>query len=758
MRQTETTPARLLLDSLKLVLLVSGFVYALIVNGAIPGLFTPTLGQAVWLTGFAASFAESGAGSIFAQHLGIPEPAAIALGLPMAIVAALALKAGAPPPDAYALACLVWLAVGFWGAWSLCRLLGTNGIYATFGATIWLTFPVIWQHADYSAVSIGIALLPAYYYSALRVIQGDGFHLPRYLLFLFFAVTASFMDGYTFIMFASASLATLAKVLVLDKDKPRFRRTALLISAGFVVSAVLYSSYSSSAEFKYPVDFFRGWGVDLTFIAVPTQGILWVFDWLGMSAARSQQMYFGDASVYISTFSIFPIFFALVFFLSNYGNKKYKYLFFGIGIIALYLALGPSFKFNSLRIEGTSPLMPPEYAVAPTGTAILWKKVPGLYNMRAVYRWTALAIMAFWAVAMIGLADRRLPRMAAILILSLLAVANLPHFGNLTDRYAANRTAFIQLDTDLQRVMKPVLNPGETVAFLPTGNDFLVNFLAPRLGIRSFNIGGDKNAAVARRYWPKEMRDAADARTPDAFALGVVNVLIGTADAVAVPYIDLLWSAHIWPYPRNRFEPMQANISTLRGLGTVDIVETEYFAVVRLKPELAAMPADARRMLISADECPSGPQGTPRVRLTAGAPLSFSDRNNLCGEGWSHVEAWGRWTDGGHAGLNYELAKPADGQVLEFASRAYVAGSPPTQRVGVRINGRDAPEWVFTPDNARQITHIAIPDGATEIRVEFAFSDARSPKQAGQSEDARVLGIGVSAVCLTPAGKACLTQ
>jgi hypothetical protein len=82
--------------------------------------------------------------SVYAHDIGLPEPAALAFGLPGAIVTAIGLKAGLWGADAYAAACLFWLLLAFAGAYSLCRHFGASVTYSAIGTAIWLTLPMVW--------------------------------------------------------------------------------------------------------------------------------------------------------------------------------------------------------------------------------------------------------------------------------------------------------------------------------------------------------------------------------------------------------------------------------------------------------------------------------------------------------------------------------------------------------------------------------------------------------------------------------------
>ena len=77
---------------------------------------------------------------------------------------------------------------------------------------------------------------------------------------------------------------------------------------------------------------------------------------------------------------------------------------------------------------------------------------------------------------------------------------------------------------------------------MPYRNDFMVNYVAPRLGIRTYNIGQDKQLVAAREHWPETMRQFREGEIDSGFADRVLLLLAGRdADAVVLPYIDMLW-------------------------------------------------------------------------------------------------------------------------------------------------------------------------------------------------------------------------
>lgn len=569
--------------------------------GALPGIAVPTLGQAVWASGFSLSFADSFPPSLFAVHFGAPEPASIAFGLAGAYPAALFIAAGMHPADAYSAMTAFWITVAFLSAWRIALRLQLGPYLAILAALLWISMPVGWRHTGFSMVSTGIALLPFYFLAVVRLvfpfdreIRGRIGIAAFYLAACFVAV---FMDGYTFMMFAvGAGLFLLGAFIAM----PECRRYLLLFGAplhagAFILAYLAYVAYIGKPQFEpASIPFFRGWGADVTFFLWPSRGVLWIWDMLGLSEARTSARYFGDASVWITTF-ILPV--AVVGVAAWFVTRSKGWVATAILLIAvfgLYMSLGPSLKFASVRppdMPMDQALMPGNLAIGSTGSAILSKNVPGFRNMRASYRWVALAFFGFWMLTvllMAHLAKGRRP-FFVILLAGLLIVGNLPHPLRYWRETTMNRAGFMAIDRDLVTDMRQTLRPGEMVAFLPYGNDFFVNYLAPSVGVRSYNIGGDKNLSLARREWPPVMRRFPPGELDADFARRVLLLLARReADVVVLPYIDLLWAAHSWPSPPVFRERMGSILDELASTGLLTVDKRDHYAVVRLVPAFAA--------------------------------------------------------------------------------------------------------------------------------------------------------------------------
>ena len=581
--------------------LLLAWLCVLTVNGALPWVGLPTLGQAVWVTGFSQSFANQPLLGFYAHNFGAPHPAAMAFGLPGAWIAAVFIKMGLHAADAYALMVACWLTVAFYGAYGLARFMAASPLSSALAALAWGTMPVVWSHAGYSLLSVGIALLPWYFWVALRFFnQPPQRVLPSLVAYAAACVIAIFMDGYTFMMFATGSSLLGCFLAARRTVKPS---RLVLHGACFAAAYAIFALYIGKSQYEpADLDFFRGWGADVSFFLVPTEGVHWIPDLLGWSTARAAQDFFGDASVWITTFSL-PLVLGAVIFLV-FSRSPYRYPFALIAVLGFYMALGPSLKFYSLKPASVvSPMMEAQYAIAPTGTAVLSERIPGFKNMRASYRWSALGCLGAWMLVVLALASgRKRPAACAATALAAISILNIPDLERKITEYQANRVQFRAIDEDLLHPLERTLKKGERVAFVPWRNDFLVNYLAAKLEIIAYNVGGDKNYSEARQYWPPLLKDLPMGSAPPDLAARVVSLLAqGDADAVVLPYIDMLWAAHQWPYPVTDRYVLAPALRELENSGYVQITEEAYYAVVRLKPGYLP-PAAALKLVQEAQE------------------------------------------------------------------------------------------------------------------------------------------------------------
>jgi hypothetical protein len=729
------------------VVFLIALVFSLVLQGALPFVMMPTMGQAVWTTGFAQSFLNDSVFSIWAHNFGAPQPAYISFGLAGAWLTAVFMRLGLHAADAYSAMIAVWMSVSFVSAYYLARNFSVTPLLSTMAATCWLTMPVIWAHAGYCMLSTGMALLPFYFLYSIKIFEersGWTSGIKRdeaawLFLYPFICIISVFMDGYSFMMFAVGS--TVLGLWSFLSNGGQNRKHLMLVSfpvhiVSLGVAYILYALYIGKFGFDTaPLDFFRGWGVDLTFILIPTRGMHWLPDLTGWSISRSPKFLFGDESVWITSFSIPVIIGAVWAVLISSQRKK---LVIGLAMISLfgfYMSLGPSIKFNSTKPSGEKlgALMPERYAIAPNGSGFLSKNLPGFRNMRASYRWGALGVFGAWAllVSSMSAENRRRTVFGSVALMGIVMLLNLPNPSFKWKNYTSNRSMFLRLESDLVEDMRMFLHPGERVAFLPWRNDFLANYVASKLNVVSFNIGGDKNLEDARKHWPAIMRDFPIARVDDGFA-GRVYLMLARkeADCIVFPYIDMLWAAHSWPYPAKFKEQFMPVIARLAGSGLVEITDRDFFAVVRLK----SIPSEG-----------------------VSYPITMKDGNlsllRVLGDGWNDVKK-GCVQSGGQAGLVLPVPEDCSSAACLATLDFFVFGASAEKPVEVSFTYGTADgvkeKKIIATNNAKSSVDIPLPRTGKSQNVGVNVRQTVSPGSSGLSDDAGAPGIALSSVRLFP--------
>jgi hypothetical protein len=536
--------------------------------GVIPFISVAYPGEIVWISGFAQSFINQGWGSLKAVNFGIPAPAPLPFGLASALLqGAIMYSFKLHAWDAYAWAAIFWLFLALLGGAGLAQLLGASSASVPLLSLMYLTLPIIWWHAAFSILSFGFALLPLYLFSAFRLIfqfwdedRSVQSRAVDVLLFLATGFLSVFIDGYTYVMFFVGT--TVVYVTALAQD--RILRIRLLvvtlpiIGFTFFASYRAYTSYLGVNQFHHEsVDFFRAWGADIVMMLIPSAGVSWLCDSLHLSAPRTDQQFFGDASVWMTTFSAPFLIIGIIGFLKM-RRHPFALPSLLVFLCGFYFALGPSLKVNSVRpttAEKMRPappngrLMPKSLALIPTGSSLFDKDIPGFNSMRATYRWSGLMFVGLYGLAVLlskGLAEEK-RRLIASGLPCVIILLNMP---NLPQRLANGiyyRASMEQMASDLN-TLDSQIGPGHRVVFYPLGNDFIVNYLAARGRYYTYNTGGDKNLDVASRSWPASVLNFFSAPPDENLDREIAKLLLsGDADAVVLPYFDKLINASEWP-------------------------------------------------------------------------------------------------------------------------------------------------------------------------------------------------------------------
>lgn len=729
----------------------------LVVYGAIPFLSIPTLGQVVWTSGFAESFVNAGWPSIKAVNFGLPNKAAIAFGLAGAFLqSAFIAMFGMHAADAYAMGAIVWLALSLWGAVRLCQLLGSSFVLGCFLSLIYLTLPIVWWHAGYSTLSFGFALLPLYLYMAFRVV----YHLPEMRMYCrgwwttVFAFTSVsllsvFMDGYTFVMFCAACGLVWA-VAFIRRDvsrKPLIFQSLPVILVSALISYLLYTLYVGTSEFQpSPMSHFRGWGVDLVMLLIPSQGVVWLWDALGISVPRSSNEFFGDASVWMTTFAL-PL--IVVGTIGYYLIRRHRYALtlLLVALMGFYFSLGPSLKVNSVRpvdengkvlVQG--PLMPPEVALVPTGNAVIYEHVPGFKNMRATYRWSGLMFTALFGLAVlfvVSISSTKAGAVVGSVIVAFLVVSNLPDIPQRLETGMSYRSAMHQIDVDFAPLAE-YLGKGSRVLFAPAGNDFIVNYLAATGNYRAFNIGGDKNLEMARKSWPQPIKQMPLYRPGPCLVEDLQVILLdGAVDYVVIPYFDMLWGAHAWPPSMSeiadRREQFSQAVATFERNPLYVVKKDNLYAVISLSP-------DANRQSLQSAR-----------QIAPNQVIHFSNCTSrlFLKTGWHGLESWGVWSSS-VAELTFTIPKECVGETdcgLRLSFNTFNASPSSPKTVLVELEGTQVAEWViYSGEVVNRVVPLPrrlLDPGSGLVHLTIKVPEATSPAALGLSSDSRILGIGL---------------
>lgn len=534
-------------------------IYILFLYRVIPFISLPSSAINTWAIGFARSIANGPWFSIYASNIGYPRPAGVSFGLPGILPTAWLIKLGVAGVDAYIIVFATFLILGFIGSARLARHLGLQAPYHILAGLVWMTLPILWRHTYFSYLSIGFMLLPiyagVYFWIQTKLESGVKPAIIGALVYNFALTFALFMDGYSFIFMLSVHVILGAASMV---NASQARRRATLIGEivlviGLFIAVRLYTGFfGQSGVYAATIEFIRGFGLDLSFLVFPTQGLYWFFDALKLSVPRNYTMFFGDDSVWLMSYITPLLLFSVAGVLITKLNKKQALPYLIILLIGFYLSLGPSLKINSVKPANYASIphidqgqsMEAKYAIMPTGSQILYEIAPPLRVMRASYRWLVLAGFGAWALwSSIGAAStQRGKRVWVVCSIAMLVVTS----PNIKQHYlegVANREYVASFEGELFPTFQNHIQPGEVAVFYPIGNDFLINEIAAAGNFSTYNIGGDKNFAAAQTYWPTQF--APLVRSIEQDPVMALNALFEQrlADVVVVPFFNLFQSS-----------------------------------------------------------------------------------------------------------------------------------------------------------------------------------------------------------------------
>lgn len=740
---------------------------ALIINNVIPFLSLPTMGQALWAMGYAKSLSNEGFFNLYAYDIGFPHPAAIAFGLSAVLPLSWLIKFGVLPEAAYSLVFALYIGLAFFGCYKISRLFHASQNIASIFSLLWLITPVIGRHSGYSMLMLGIALIPFYCWITYVFFQASEYDFRqlslKFLVFLSSVIISVFMDGYTFIMFAVAASAIALFSFLQSADKKSFFLKKLIgYSVAFCCAYLLYSCFIGKSSYQpESLDFFRGWGLDLSFLFIPTQGVFWFYDLLALSKHRTASHFFGDASVWNTSF-ILP--FLLLGVIGWYQNKRksiWFYCVFILGVFSVYMALGPSIKFFSFKPDdymapsdmANTMLMPEKYALGPTGNSFISQYLPGFNVMRASYRWIALASFCFWVLTLSMLV--RVSKKRQYIFSILLVALFLPHLSKAWNYGRANFLSVADINKKMVDNLKIDIDRSSRVAFIPWNNDFFANYLAPYSNFKTFNIGGDKNLDVAKLHWPPVMLNLQGA-VSDAQIPYITQLLLNkNVDYIIIPFVNMLWSAHYWECPEDTLLPLSSEkrISLKNDLDfkCPAVIKKNYSSLLYKLDEIPFFNVKERDYyaVISLDEkkyteyLNSENIHYPFVINDTDFNLDF-----VLDDGWYYREPGHVWSKDKAV---LQLPVPNDSSNF-FVLKYNVLLSKVRNSVDIEFktsqNNQIVTEEVTSKTNDASIVLIPIDHSQKVQKIELFVKDAKSPAELGLGTDNRMLGLSLQEVSI----------
>lgn len=724
--------------------------FSLITNNLIPYFSLPTLGQAFWAVGFAQSIANSSVFTAHASNFGFPYGGNISFGLSAVYPMSILLRLGFSPANSYIIIFTLFILISFVSAYKISRHFKVNQYTSVLLSLLWVITPVVVQHANYSMLTLGIALLPFYFFSFMKAMTFcDGNQRLKFYTFSLFICTVSsvisiFMDGYIFIM--QAVLNSFYLMYFLSKDNNRTLKVIVKVVSvhafACIFSYILYAAFIGRSGYEpQQLSFFRSWGVDISFLAAPSSGISWLLDNLHWSVFRTEAQYYGDSSVWRTTFLLPMLILSLCHFSKSKirNNKSIVILFLSVFIFSLYFSLGPSFKFMLLKPTGQpdlSPIIPDNYPLLPTGTGWISEHIPGFDVMRASYRWIALSFFAIWCLVVLLLSSCKNNFFSALLV----SFAILFYIPPLENHLSAGRyynEAFERVDNEVVRNLKPLINSGDLVAYVPWGNDFLANYLSSALNVKSFNLGGDKNVQQSMVYWPQDFLNLRGELKGSSLKYIIRLLSFENVNVVIIPNFDMLWSAHVWPckmpdtpveakmiYPdftcpgakRMQFLPL---VNILKQEKYLDVTEKKLFTVIRLNKNAVNYP-----LLFSTDTLV---------------------KYRVLGNGWYDPEEKGIWSSA-RAVLKLPVVKEKfKGATLRLNFHVFNTSVSHPRKVIFRVKlSNKSYEKTIISVGGNDHVDLNV-DNIEDAFVTFEVVDAVSPSVFG-SHDERVLGLFLTSI------------
>lgn len=547
------------------------------------GLFPGQLPDSSAAQGGMSACVARGWGNILrCSFLGYPGGARSVFGMPYDIAAGTLQILGLDLVNSVRVIWLLVLAASLFGCRRLLARFTPIAWIAWVGSFAYLVAPVVSLQAGYGPLQLGFMLVPACVLVDLRLLEAIGrarMHPKRLVgrisAVLVVRLVALTLDPYSFIIgLVIISLLYLVAGIGLLRDRRPLRIVLLVGAFGFSTgfAYLIYGRLSPVTDLPtMPLSFFRGQGVDVVPQLVPSDAQWWA-DLVGLHHRLLPSQAYSDgpniSHVFLGYVTVAMAIVGSLVATRSRRRRGWRWAFIIAGLGCAVLALGPSWKFDNFRaavpgqpITFGSYLMPDADAPNTMPWSFVYTDLPGISQMRALYRWELGVRLTLLVLAVIGLTwlvgRGRWPRRTAVLAAALMLVELLPNLPDRIDDTHANLGYVRGVEADVIAPLSTVTRPGErALLFGPGGaspgtNDYLANYLCPAVRLVCYNVGGDKVVLNAAKSYPPDAAAVLTGRgrTTDQQAEQHLTTLLtsGQLDVVVLVHFDLRAQAVRWP-------------------------------------------------------------------------------------------------------------------------------------------------------------------------------------------------------------------
>ncbi len=550
-------------------------------------------------------------------NLGYPSAYESATARPVIWLSSIFQWMGLDVVNATRLVWLVALIAAFWGTRRFFARVTPVGWLAWIGVLAYLAAPIVFAQGGYGALQIGFMLVPVYVLMDIRLVEGLNRHLPRrrlawrVLSLVLVRTLGLLIDPYSFVV---ATVCIAAVWLIWATRNAGRHRWAMLAFAGitvlmsFIVAYLIYSSSVDTSTFRSePLDFFRGGGVDLYAIIVPSASVWWA-SLTGLHNSVQPLQAYSDGHNLLDVYLGIPLLVTAALG-AVVGSRRGRYPGARLaavvaGLVMFALALGPSIRLADFKVVAPGArityTMPAAAASFASPWSWVYQHIPGISLMRAVWRWELGVRLAALTLAVMGLSwwlgrspswrTRWIPIAVAGLIL-VESVTNIPIYLRQDHRaLGAERAVEAEVTQPLVKLVKPderaiLYGPG---GVSPGSNDLMANFICPVSKIKCYNAGGDKALGNALGTMPSLARQviANHAKLGDPGVEKAVAKMFasGELDVLVLTNFDLNAQAASWPPSETvRSKGFDAGQKLFRGPG-FSRTDTPFFTVIRPRP------------------------------------------------------------------------------------------------------------------------------------------------------------------------------